>query len=214
MLLLVPKPTIYITSTISYLNIGDVHVDDSPALCPRFEDLETNPKKGNLQARKRKRDTMRVDSMLRKGPMAARPASDIVLDVQANAADEHLYPDRSQTVDDQNVRGPRVYDVRVRKRSERQELNAFECQECARFYAVLRQQGHDDAAEAINCAQCGIMRIESMKNSEKDKTREVFDAKQAMGRHRYRHVAPATPKNFWAMGFEDDFNPRKKLEHR
>lgn len=97
--------------------------------------------------------------------------------------------------------GPRVYDERVRKRSEREVLPAWECQGCARFYAMLKRQGYKVDSDLLKCPDCEDDRKINWEG-EGDGQQGIL---QETSRHRHRFVAPPTPKNFWAIGFDDDW---------
>lgn len=99
----------------------------------------------------------------------------------------------------QHKGGPRVYDERVRKRAEREALPAWECQGCARFYAMLKRQGYKVDSDVLKCPDCGDDRKTDQENG------DVQGILQETSRHRHRFVAPPTPKNFWAIGFDDDW---------
>ncbi|XP_024398777.1 uncharacterized protein [Physcomitrium patens] len=68
----------------------------------------------------------------------------------------------------------------VRKKAEREALQATECKLCKKFYdAVLAED-----ANGVVESRCNHM----------DKSR-----------HRYRDLPPATPEGFWNIGFDSDF---------
>lgn len=67
----------------------------------------------------------------------------------------------------------------VRKKRDREGLQATECVQCKKFYdAVLMED-----ANALMESRC--------------KHHDV-------SRHRYRHLPPATPENFWNIGFDSE----------
>jgi DNA repair protein endonuclease SAE2/CtIP C-terminus len=99
--------------------------------------------------------------------------------------------------------GPAVFDEKVRKQAERTELAAWDCPECMRFFTALERQGKTLPTGALNCPDCKAARDQGAGAAGRD----VGELRQAAGRHRSRFVAPATPKNFWCMGFADRKSP-------
>ena len=97
--------------------------------------------------------------------------------------------------------GPKVYDERVRKRAERETLPAWDCQGCAQFYAMLERQGYTVGNDVVRCPDCAA---DSTPGGDGATARQQF--MQETSRHRHRFVAPPTPKNFWAIGFDDDWH--------
>lgn len=68
----------------------------------------------------------------------------------------------------------------VRKKAERENLQATECKLCKKFYdAVI-----EGDAKGMAAARCTHM----------DKSR-----------HRFRNLPPSTPEGFWNIGFDSDF---------
>ena len=125
-----------------------------------------------------------------------------------DGSEEHLERRRLEVHADQagaHEGGPRVYDERVRKRAEREALPAWECQQCARFYAMLKRQGYNVDNDALKCPDCGDDR-----RTDWGGNGGVQGILQETSRHRHRFVAPPTPKNFWAIGFDDDWGRGKR----
>jgi len=57
-----------------------------------------------------------------------------------------------------------VYDERVRKRGEREALQAWECQECMEFYELLAKKGYEYNADVFGgCVECGAGAPKRMK---------------------------------------------------
>lgn len=125
------------------------------------------------------------------------------------------------------VGAAKVYDQRVRKRAERDALQAWECGACMEFYEVLARQGYEYNAEVFgDCSECGSTRKKmcvkrggaTTENAQGESPPGTPDAKrdgagnllQAVGRHRHRFVAPPTQENFWAVGFDDDWDAPKR----
>lgn len=122
-----------------------------------------------------------------------------------------------------------VYDQRVRKRTEREALQAWECGECMEFYALLARKGYEYNADVFgSCAECGTARKKnrvrgrggsegregsgcgSEPGTPERKGEGAGELLQAVGRHRHQFVAPPTQENFWAIGFEDDWEAPKR----
>jgi hypothetical protein len=87
-----------------------------------------------------------------------------------------------------------VYDERVRKKAEREAMPAWDCPKCAHFFAAMECDGVVLPQDAVNCNDCGVG----------TKAARAADLRQAAGKHRCNHVAPATPKNFWALGLTSE----------
>ncbi|KAL3700968.1 hypothetical protein R1sor_018990 [Riccia sorocarpa] len=69
----------------------------------------------------------------------------------------------------------------VRKKREREQLEATDCLQCRKFYdAVLAED-----AEGVTMNRC-----------------EHHDA---VSRHRYKYLPPGTPAGFWNIGFDSDY---------
>jgi DNA repair protein endonuclease SAE2/CtIP C-terminus len=94
--------------------------------------------------------------------------------------------------------GGYAYDERVRKRSDRAALPAWECAECARFYAALQVQG-SVSVPGLKCTACARDRGGPGMSGPSTAVPQML-----AGRHRSRFVAPPTPKNYWDIGFHDD----------
>lgn len=136
------------------------------------------------------------------GPIAVAPVAAKGL-AGEGGSEENLEQRRLEVHAEQaagNGAGPRVYDERVRKRAERKALPAWECQQCERFYAMLKRQGYKVDSDVLQCPNCGDDR-----RTEWDRNGDVQGILQETSRHRHRFVAPPTPKNFWAIGFDDDW---------
>ena len=123
-----------------------------------------------------------------------------------------------------------VYDERVRKRGEREALQAWECQECMEFYELLAKKGYEYNADVFGgCVECGAGAPKRMKlkrsagaqnNGVTSPGRQPSTPEgnpdgagallQAVGRHRHKFVAPPTQENFWAIGFADDWQAPKR----
>lgn len=89
--------------------------------------------------------------------------------------------------------GARVFDERERKQTERAAMPAWDCPGCARFLALLQRRGLASSPPpdgcGASCPQCGAAAPQS-----------VAELRQAAGKHRGLHVAPATPEGFWSLG--------------
>jgi hypothetical protein len=75
------------------------------------------------------------------------------------------------------------YQEVVRKKTEREALNTYECEECGKFMDALLQ----DDAEGV------FQRHELM----------------CASRHRARHTPPETPENFWELSFVDELDKKR-----
>eukprot|EP00892_Ulva_mutabilis_P000838 jgi/Ulvmu1/10755/UM068_0045.1 len=124
----------------------------------------------------------------------------------------------------------RVFQQRVRKRGEREVLQAWECEACMEFYGLLARQGYVYDSDVFgSCEECGGVRKKSkQKGCGAQEAGPVSAASgsqpsmpngkgggaeallQAAGRHRHQFVAPPTQENFWAIGFEDDWDAPKR----
>lgn len=72
------------------------------------------------------------------------------------------------------------YVAPIRKKSERENLKGFECNQCKKFYdAVL-----DDGSNKQQNTRC--------------------EHHQGVSRHRYKYNPPLTPEGFWNIGFESE----------
>lgn len=127
------------------------------------------------------------------------------------------------------VGGARVYDQRVRKRADRDALQAWECGECMEFYELLARKGYEYNADVFgSCAECGTARkktrvqgrggaddgdgydCDGETGTPERKGEGAGELLQAVGRHRHQFVAPPTQENFWAIGFKDDWEAPKR----
>jgi hypothetical protein len=96
-----------------------------------------------------------------------------------------------------------AFDERVRKKAERAAMPAWDCPMCGDFYRALYRQGVAVPMDAFKCESCGG------RQQGQGCARAAFEAaegqatvaqlRQAAGKHRGRHVAPATPKHLWAL---------------
>lgn len=82
---------------------------------------------------------------------------------------------------------PYKYQVVVRGKDARAQLTAVDCAECARFWGAMQSWGQ--GAEKPACTHGNAMPLHALR--------------QEVGRHRYKHVPPATPAGFWEIGFGD-----------
>ena len=68
----------------------------------------------------------------------------------------------------------------VRKKAERENLQATECKLCKKFYDAVTR------GDANGAAQSRCIHVDK-------------------SRHRFRDLPPATPDGFWNIGFDSDF---------
>lgn len=76
------------------------------------------------------------------------------------------------------------YNSVVRKKDEREQLHAMDCENCRKFY---------NAVEALDA--------EAMERHVNNRCQEHLDV---AGRHRYQYAPPATPSGFWNIGFDSE----------
>ncbi|GAQ89320.1 hypothetical protein KFL_005110020 [Klebsormidium nitens] len=76
------------------------------------------------------------------------------------------------------------YNSVVRKKDEREQLHAMDCENCRKFY---------EAVEALDA--------EAMERHVNSRCQEHLDV---AGRHRYQYAPPATPSGFWNIGFDSE----------
>lgn len=88
---------------------------------------------------------------------------------------------------------PYKYQAVVRGRHARAQLAAVDCAECARFWGAMRSWGGGGEAHLPPCGHARGVGGGS----------PLHALRQEVGRHRFKHVPPATPAGFWDIGFGD-----------
>jgi hypothetical protein len=103
-----------------------------------------------------------------------------------------------------------VYHEVVRKRSERQQLNCYDCPQCRKFYEALRRTGHDAENFAVlprrnsstsmnHTTSTTICRGHATSTTDTTRT-----SHHGFGRHRARYAPTNTPTDFWELDFIDE----------
>ncbi|GKV43398.1 hypothetical protein SLEP1_g50690 [Rubroshorea leprosula] len=72
----------------------------------------------------------------------------------------------------------------IRKKSERENLKGFECNQCKKFYDAVLDDGS--------------------RNNDSNKHNIRCEHHQGVSRHRYKYNPPLTPEGFWNIGFESE----------
>ncbi|GAB4818915.1 hypothetical protein N2152v2_005961 [Parachlorella kessleri] len=94
--------------------------------------------------------------------------------------------------------GYKYQDV-VRKQDERQKLKGTECLQCQRFYEALQTWGTVAGGEPL--PGCGHVPRGTVPAALAGPLVSRDELREAGSRHRYRYQPPATPDEFWNMGF-------------
>ena len=170
-----------------------------------------------LQSNKENYYSNSMESSMPIVPSPTLPLSSSVLPMERkNATVPILKHDGNNRNDDQQQQ-PLVYHDVVRNRTERQQLNCYDCPQCRKFYLALRNSGHDEedclilprsssSSNSWTTTGCG----HGTSNTDLDRslpsrtTTRTTSSHRGFGRHRARFAPTNTPNDFWELDFMDE----------
>ena len=101
----------------------------------------------------------------------------------------------------------------MRKRSEREQLNCYDCPQCRKFYEALRNTGHDDEdvrtmfPQGSTCSNAGGDHSTTASTTSCHGPVTTITTRTShlgFGRHRARFAPSSTPTDFWELDFIDE----------